>query len=492
MGALTAKPYSFRNRVWELISIESIDILDSLCSNIRIDTRNNVVERILPKTNDNLNEEWITDKIRFCYDGFKKQRLSFPLYKFLLNSSYVFVLSSWHLIFNKIKTYYLINYNNLLSNNFFYLYTGHLIDVFTINIVKHLSSVIGITNLNINLNLNIDLRKYFIFNNNIKSFELNNVFLIFGTNPKIDSPILNIKLRHLKYKFNKKVNICYIGSKLLINYSLLHLGNNMNTLLSLFYGKSFFCKTIKRLYNIVCLSSIGFNFSISNNLSYSLDMLSFFLKKQNFIHNHLSLFSSDVSIYELGITSYYFSKSLFIKNIKPLFFYLLGVDYNNMLLKNINNNFNIYHGHHGNSGLFNSNIILPSNNYIENTCFFLNCEGRLFVSNLAITKKKKINNNESIIYNLFNYFSNNKKKKLNLKRIFFLFYYKNTFFFTKFKFITKFYLNTSYLLLKRLSNNFFVDKLFNINNNFYNMDVFSKSSYYILKIKENYINKNFF
>jgi NADH-quinone oxidoreductase subunit G len=57
MGALTAKPYSFRNRTWELVSIESIDILDSLCSNIRIDTRNNIVERVLPKPNDNLNEE---------------------------------------------------------------------------------------------------------------------------------------------------------------------------------------------------------------------------------------------------------------------------------------------------------------------------------------------------------------------------------------------------------------------------------------------------
>lgn len=275
------------------------------------------------------------------------------------------------------------------------MFTGNLVDLFTLNILKTISSAFGINNININLNLNIDLRKYFIFNNNIKTFELNNVFLILGSNPKIDSPILNMKIRQIKYKFHKKINICYIGSKLLINYSLIHLGININSFINILYGKSFFCNIIKKIYNIICLFSIGFNFFFNNFLSISLDMLSFFLKKQNFIYSYITLFSSDVSIYELGIISYYYTKSIFINNVNAKLYYFLGVDYNNMYLNN-NYKYNIYHGHHGNIGVLNSNIILPSNNYIENTCFFLNCEGRFFVSNTATTKKKKL-----IIMNLY-------------------------------------------------------------------------------------------
>lgn len=481
MGALTAKPYSFRNRTWELISIETIDILDSLCSNLRIDVRNNVVERILPKPNDNINEEWITDKIRFCYDGFKKQRLSYPFYKYFNNNTTNFVLCSWYSIFNKIKLYYNINYNTSFNNNFFHIYTGNLVDFFTLHVLKSISSVFGINNINLNLNLNLDLRKYFIFNNNIKTFELNNVFLILGTNPRVDSPILNMKIRNIKYKYNQKINICYIGSKLLINYKLLHLGINSNTLLSMLYGKNFFCKILKSVYNIICLYSIGFNLIVNNFLLLTLDTLSFFLKNQNFIYSYISLFSSDVSVYELGITSYYFTKSIFINNEKPSMLYLLGVDYNNMSLTN-DNKFTIYHGHHGNTGLYNSNIIIPSNLYIENTCFFLNCEGRFFVSNVAITKKRKTNNNESILYNLFNFIFNKKKTKNNLKRIFVLFFYKNSFFFTKYKFINKINLSISNTL--NHINLFFTKSFFTIKNSFFNMDVFSKSSYYILKIKE--------
>ena len=312
VGALTAKPYSFRNRSWEYVSIETIDILDSVCSNIRIDTRNNIVERILPKPNDNLNEEWITDKIRFCYDGFKKQRLSLPIYKGNYNNKTIFILCSWYLIFHKIKLHNEINYNYNYNYNYFFIYTGHLIDLFTLYSLKTFSSLIGINNININLNLNIDLRKYFIFNNNFKSFELNNVFLILGTNPKIDSPILNIKIRHIKFKFNKKIKICYIGSKILLNYSLNHIGISSNTLVKLLYGKIYYTKIIKNIYNTVCLFSIGFNLFLNNIITMTLDNLSFLLKKNSFLYNHLTLFSSDISIYELGITSFYYSRSIFI------------------------------------------------------------------------------------------------------------------------------------------------------------------------------------
>lgn len=79
VGALTSKPYSFTARPWELVSTESIDIFDSLCSNIRIDSRGSELLRILPRLNYLINNEWITDKVRFCYDGLKNDRLVTPL-----------------------------------------------------------------------------------------------------------------------------------------------------------------------------------------------------------------------------------------------------------------------------------------------------------------------------------------------------------------------------------------------------------------------------
>ena len=393
VGALTSKPYLFRNRTWELTSFESIDILDSLCSNIRIDTINNVVERILPKPNNNINEEWITDKIRFCYDGFKKQRLSLPLYKYSFVDIYkshiikknIFIVSSWYLVFFKIKLYYNLYYNLKHNNSFFSVFTGNLCDTFSLYILKYSALTLGINNINTSIPKNIDLRKYYFFNNNIKSLDLNNVFLFLGTNIKTDSPILNLKIRNLKYKYNQKVKLCYIGNKVLLNYSFIHLGINTNSLLLLLLGKSFFCKTINFFNNIIFFRST--TFKLSTNYSLLLDVLSYYLLKKNFIFNHLSLFASDISLYELGIVSFYYTKSNFIKNNDIKLCYLMGVDYNNFKLSE--NILTIYQGHHGNIGLQKASILLPSNTFIENNNFFINCEGRFFVANLVITKKKK-------------------------------------------------------------------------------------------------------
>jgi NADH-quinone oxidoreductase chain G len=81
VGALTSKPYAFKGRPWELKSFDFIDFFDSFHSNIKIEIRNEKIMRILPKINDFINEEWITDKIRFCYDGLRIQRLYYPILK---------------------------------------------------------------------------------------------------------------------------------------------------------------------------------------------------------------------------------------------------------------------------------------------------------------------------------------------------------------------------------------------------------------------------
>lgn len=373
------------------------------------------------------------------------------------------------------KLYYNLNYNSLGNNNFFSVFTGHLVDTFSLYLLKHCTFLFGINHLNLNLNLNVDLRKYYFFNNSMKSLELNNIFFFLGTNPKVDSPILNLKIRNLKFKYNKQINVCYIGSKVLLNYSFMHLGLHMNTMIKLFLGKSFFCKTIDNFYNIIFFFSVAMK--QNNNFSFLMDLASFFLKKKNFIFNYLTLFSSDVSLHELGIVSYYYTKSNYILNNDIKMCYLLGLDYNNMVLND--HILKIYHGHHGNIGLKFSDIVLPSTTFIENNNFYINCEGRFFVSNLAITKKKKMSYNESILYNLFNFFFTGKKENVQLINIFIFFFYKLPFFFTKYKYSNKLYLTLATSLKKLYFSNNFITIL----HNYYSTDVISQSSYYLSKLK---------
>jgi len=110
MGALTSKPFAFSARSWELVAINSIDTFDSLGSNIRIDVRGTSILRVMPRQNDDLNEEWITDKVRFSYDGLKYSRLLNPLRNFSFCNSYFLLINklSTLVIFNKTKSKFFI------------------------------------------------------------------------------------------------------------------------------------------------------------------------------------------------------------------------------------------------------------------------------------------------------------------------------------------------------------------------------------------------
>ena len=275
--------------------------------------------------------------------------------------------------------------NFSFNNNFFHILTGNLVDLFSLHIVKYFSNTLGLNNVNFNITKNIDLRKHYLFNVNVNLIDLNNLFLFIGVNPKSDSPILNLKIKNLKYRYNNKIHLYYIGNKVLFNYQCIHLGICVNTLLKILCGKFFLCKMMNNLTNTVFFFSVFFN--KIDKYSEFIEHSSFTTQKKNFIINYMSLFSSDVCLYELGVSSYYYSKSMFIKNNDAKMLYLVGADFNNLYINN--NIFIIYQGHHGNIGVKHANIVLPSNTFVENTSFFINCEGRLFVSNLAVTKKKK-------------------------------------------------------------------------------------------------------
>jgi NADH dehydrogenase/NADH:ubiquinone oxidoreductase subunit G len=346
------------------------------------------------------------------------------------------------------------------------------------HLLKQSCSLFGFTNINLNLNLNVDLKKYYIFNTMISNFDLHNVFLIIGTNPKLDSPILNMKIKHLKYKFNKKIKLGYIGSRILINYSLNHIGLTNKSLINLLYGKSFFCKVIKKCFNILCLFSHSISY-LNNSLFFSLfNTLSSNLKTQYFICNTLSLYSNDINLSELCLLSYYYSISNYIVKKKKKIIYLLGVDFQNMVIPS--SSYVIYQGHHGDKGILNANIVLPSNLYIENTSFFFNCEGRLFVSNIAINKIKKIKNDSNILYNLF----------ILLFNVSFNYYIGliSSFFYKIVSFFKKQHFNIPFILKNNNYTMWLSKNITTIKHSFFKMDVISKHSFYLSKENINHSN----
>ena len=409
VGALTSKPFSFSGRSWEFMNIESIDILDSTCSSIRIDIKGNIIMRIVPVINNKLNEEWITDKIRFCYDSFKLQRIVLPYVK--LNRFNKYIITSYERIYSYIK----ININIIFKykiHDSCTFFIGDLINVFSQIMFKFFSRFLGFYNLNSIIIKDIDQKQYYLMNEELNNIETYKLFLLCGINTKVESSILNIKLKKVINR-NNNVKVCYIGTNILLNYDIIHLGFTCELFLQIYFGKFFICKTMFSWKKICCIGNSNF---FSNENSFNTLLLSFFKKLNiNINYNYVTLFSSEINSYELGI-----QPSLKVKLNNnwwyysvPKFIYLLGVDWISKINVINNNNIIIYQGHHADNGSFLANIILPSSTYIENEGHYISCEGILKYTPQVLNTYAKILPDSIIIYSLLQYISNTKLYNYN-------------------------------------------------------------------------------
>ncbi len=187
IGALTSKPYAFMARSWELKKYESIDIFDNLGSNVNFYVNNFKILRVLPKINFFLNEEWITDKVRFCYDGLRKQRLSLPLIRVENN----LVPNSWSNCFILFK-------QKLTKDTYIESFCGDLVDLETLYLFKIFLNNLGFFSYKINnyINkINVNLRQNYLSTfNKFQINYLNNLFLV-GVNLRVENPLINLYIR---------------------------------------------------------------------------------------------------------------------------------------------------------------------------------------------------------------------------------------------------------------------------------------------------------
>nr|YP_003579824.1 NADH dehydrogenase subunit 11 [Dictyostelium citrinum]Q2LCP5.2 RecName: Full=NADH-ubiquinone oxidoreductase 75 kDa subunit; AltName: Full=Complex I-75kD; Short=CI-75kD [Dictyostelium citrinum]ABC60398.4 NADH dehydrogenase subunit 11 [Dictyostelium citrinum] len=248
VGALTSAVYAYKGRPWELKNIKGIDIFDTVLTPINYQVKGGEIFRILPRINDRLNEEWITDKVRFHYESYKiieKMRKDTPSYKIQANK---FIELSWKTAL-KMVFKVLLNKKNKVD-----LIIGSKINSTNLRIYKELMNRLGSKNYITENGLlfkkfNYDFRENYINSNDLYNVDQNDLVLLCGINLRVESPLLNIKLRNINFgddeiETRKKIGI--IGNKFDWKQESEYLGSTVNSMLKVFEGRFPYCQQIKK------------------------------------------------------------------------------------------------------------------------------------------------------------------------------------------------------------------------------------------------------
>lgn len=371
VGALTSKPYAFHARPWELKKTESIDVLDALGSNIRVDSRGVEVMRVLPRINDDINEEWISDKTRFAVDGLKTQRLTTPLIKVggkFETATWNDALSTIADAFTKLE----------VKGDEFKGIAGDLVEVESLVALKDLANTLGSENLALDTLTQppahgIDIRSNYLFNSTISGIEDADVILLVGTNPRHEAAVLNARIR--KQFLRSKLEIGLVGESFDSTFWVENLGDNHTALTEALKG-SFGSKLAAAKNPLIIVGS-----SITEHP----DSGAFFKTIGNFVTKHAENFltpewngynvlqraASHSGAFDVGFVP----PSTEVAETTPKFVWLLGAD--EIKPSEIPKDaFVVYQGHHGDVGAQYADVILPGAAYTEKTGTYVNTEGR--------------------------------------------------------------------------------------------------------------------
>ncbi|WWC69611.1 NADH dehydrogenase (quinone), G subunit [Kwoniella pini CBS 10737] len=384
VGALTSKPYAFQARPWELKKTESVDVLDAVGSNIRVDSRGVQVMRVQPKINDEINEEWISDKTRYAYDGLKYQRLTTPL----VREGNRFVPASWETAMETIRHGYL---NSGARNDEIKAVAGSLADTEALVALKDLVNRLGSENLTLDSKLgdkpptqSADIRSNYLFNTAIENVEDADAVLLIGTNPRHEAATINSRFR--KSFLHRGAEFAVIGEKFDSTFEYEHIGTSPKDVESFLNGKgnkgfAKIWKEAKKPLLIVgsavtetqdgaaILKAVGKH--VSSNESR-------FLTPEWTGFSVLQRAASRAAAYDIG-----FTPSSSASSVKPKFVYLLNAD--DVDPSTIPEDaFVVYQGHHGDLGAQFADVCLPAAAYTEKSATWINTEGRSQMGRTAV------------------------------------------------------------------------------------------------------------
>ena len=425
VGALTSKPYVFEARPWELKKTETIDVMDAVGSNIRVDTYDWEVKRVLPIINEDINEEWISDKTRYACDGLLNQRLDIPYVKY--NNK--FEKASWHEVYKIIKSKiqntnkdkicgFVGDLTNMESSFIFKEFFDR-----TINSNKYESR-------SSKSFINCSSRENYLFNSTISGIEESDLILIIGANPRFEATILNARIR--KSFLNNNTKIISLNDVGDLTYPYKSLDGKTETIKDMIENKNELSKKI--IDSKKPLIILGESFLRLKFANYLFNSLKDFLIKNNKFRdnwnplNILSTNASAVGSFDLDLVDE--SNQIFddLNKNKFQILYLLGQD---NLSFNKKDEFIIYQGSHGDRGAEIADIILPGGAYTEQSAHFTNLEGKIqkafkasyppgeakedwqIINEIAeaINNRKLFNDKEELESSMFNYLNLKKEKK---------------------------------------------------------------------------------
>ena len=371
VGALTSGPYAFVARPWELRKTDSVDVLDAVGAAIRVDARGAEVLRILPRVNDDVNEEWLGDKSRFSFDGLKRRRLDKP---WVRNAAGKLAPATWSEAFAAIAA----KMQGLAGDRIGAI-AGDLCDAESMLALKDLMASVGSTNLDCRQDgarLDAGRREFYLFNSTIAGIEEADALLIIGSNPRREAPVLNARIR--KRKLAGAFPIGVIGASIDLTYPAELLGDGPATLSNLPEAFAQALADAKKPMIILGQGALarpdgGAVLAAAWKLAASIGALTPEWNGFNVLHTA----GARVGALDLGFLPGPGGKTMdaMLGGGVDLL-WLLGAD--EFETGRIGaDTFVVYQGHHGDKGAAAADVILPGAAYTEKPGTYVNTEGRV-------------------------------------------------------------------------------------------------------------------
>jgi NADH-quinone oxidoreductase subunit G len=389
VGALTSKPYAFVARPWELNKTESIDVMDAVGSNIRVDSRGREVMRILPRVNDDINEEWISDKTRFVWDGLKSQRLDRPY----VRKGGKLRPASWNDAFAAVAKAVKAS----AGGNRIGAIAGDLAAVEDMYALKSLMTALGSGMTDCRPPMSgIDPgmpRAAYIFNPTISGIEEADAILIVGANPRLEASVLNTRIR--KTWRAKGIPVGLIGEPADLTYPCDYLGEGIETLADLAAGKGAFAEVLGRAERPLIIVGEGAVSHAAAGKQPGRDVIALAAALASGANvaagwnGFAMLHSAAARVGGLDIGFVPHAGGVCSADQVGLagrgeldVLFLLGADEYDMTA--LGKAFVVYIGTHGDAGAHRADVILPAAAYTEKSGTYINTEGRVQVAERAV------------------------------------------------------------------------------------------------------------
>ncbi|MEM1409627.1 MAG: molybdopterin-dependent oxidoreductase, partial [Pseudomonadota bacterium] len=383
VGALTSKPYAFSARPWELKKVETIDVMDAVGSNIRMDVRGREVMRILPRTHDDVNEEWLADKSRFVWDGLAKRRLDRPY----IREGGKLRAARWDEAFSAIAARLEGTAPERIA-----AIAGDLVAAEPIKALKDLMEKIGTPHMDCRQDGSVvgrlpngspALRGSYTFGPTIAGVDRADAILIIGANPRVEAPLVNARIRK-NWLNNTKLQVGFIGEPADLTYETTMIGAGPESLEMLAGGQHSFFDVLQSAERPVIMLGAS---ALARADGHAV------MREALVIAEKVGALTDDwrgfgvlhTAAARVGALDLGFLPSSDGRNFHDILegarsgeieiVYNLGCDEADLTA--LSDAFVIYQGHHGDAGAKVADVILPGAAYPEQSGLYANLEGRV-------------------------------------------------------------------------------------------------------------------